>query len=273
MSERSEHACTSPTGASRSWSSGAARRRSARLAGRAAARVRRPQPRVRDAGRAAGHLAGPARRRRGLTRLDEDQASRRPGARANPQTRYILIFDRRDISSRCTGRVLTGRRSTAMGALALDDRRPDDARVRRRCRPAGPARRRARVAVLASDGRPSWMWRASSGQPLQVSHEAGMLTITYEDLSWDGLLGGCARSGTAAHVTITVPRELPGAARRGQRDHHGVRDHRPAAVGQERLPADSRWTACAARWTPTPCPGALEAQGVGRPADLQLGVR
>ena len=40
----------------------------ARLAGRAAARVRRPQPGVRDPGRAAGHLAGPPRRRRATGR-------------------------------------------------------------------------------------------------------------------------------------------------------------------------------------------------------------
>ena len=38
------------------------------LAGRAAPGVRRPQPRVRDPGRAAGHLAGPARRRGRLSR-------------------------------------------------------------------------------------------------------------------------------------------------------------------------------------------------------------
>ena len=35
--------------------------------------VRRPQPGVRDAGRAAGHLAGPPRRRRGLTPVTDDQ--------------------------------------------------------------------------------------------------------------------------------------------------------------------------------------------------------
>ena len=45
------------------------------------------------------------------------------------------------------------------------------------------------VAVLASDSAPAVDVAGLSGQPLLVSHEAGILTITYEDLSWDGLLG------------------------------------------------------------------------------------
>ena len=68
--------CTSPTAASRS--SRPPRRGGGllRLAGRAAAHVRRPQPRVRDPRRAARHLAGPARRRGRVT--SETDEHRRP---------------------------------------------------------------------------------------------------------------------------------------------------------------------------------------------------
>ena len=70
--DRAGRACTSPTAASRSSRHAAARSRSslAWLAARLQ-RVRRPQPRLRDPGRAAGHLAGPPRRR-GLTRSLSD---------------------------------------------------------------------------------------------------------------------------------------------------------------------------------------------------------
>jgi hypothetical protein len=65
------------------------------------------------------------------------------------------------------------------------------------------------VAVLASDGPPGVDVASLDGQPLLVSHEAGILTISYEDLSWDGLLGWLRPQRHSADVTITVPGGCP----------------------------------------------------------------
>jgi len=64
------------------------------------------------------------------------------------------------------------------------------------------------VAVLASD-KPSLAVSDLSGRPLQVSHEDGVLTVSYESLSWDGLLGFLKPRKDSAAVTITVPAECP----------------------------------------------------------------
>lgn len=45
------------------------------------------------------------------------------------------------------------------------------------------------VAVLASGDQPGLAVTELSGRPLQVSHEDGTLTISYESLTWEGLLG------------------------------------------------------------------------------------
>jgi hypothetical protein len=65
------------------------------------------------------------------------------------------------------------------------------------------------VAVLASDAAPAVDVASLAGQPLLVSHEAGILTVSYEDLSWDGLLGWLRPQRHCAEVTITVPRGCP----------------------------------------------------------------
>jgi len=65
------------------------------------------------------------------------------------------------------------------------------------------------VAVLASDSPPAVDVARLSGQPLLISHEAGILTITYEDLSWEGLLGWLRPQRHSAEVTVTVPRGCP----------------------------------------------------------------
>ena len=65
------------------------------------------------------------------------------------------------------------------------------------------------VAVLASDSAPGVDVASLAGQPLLVSHEAGILTITYEDLSWDGLLGWLRPQRHSADVTVTVPHGCP----------------------------------------------------------------
>jgi hypothetical protein len=66
------------------------------------------------------------------------------------------------------------------------------------------------VAVLASDDRPSLVVTELKGRPLQVSqNEGGELTISYESLSWDGLLGFLKPRHDRAAVTITVPADCP----------------------------------------------------------------
>jgi Putative adhesin len=67
------------------------------------------------------------------------------------------------------------------------------------------------VAVLATDDRPSLVVTELKGRPLQVSHEGGTLTISYESLSWDGLLSFLKprHDATAVTVTVTVPADCP----------------------------------------------------------------
>jgi hypothetical protein len=75
------------------------------------------------------------------------------------------------------------------------------------------------VAVLASED-----WQPSpgpstphatlavselSGRPLLLSHTDGILTVSYESLSWDGLLGFLKPRKDSATVTITVPADCP----------------------------------------------------------------
>ena len=65
------------------------------------------------------------------------------------------------------------------------------------------------VAVLSTDDRPRLDVAGLSGQPLLVKHEAGILTVTYPDLTWDGLLGWLRPQPHSATITIMVPRECP----------------------------------------------------------------
>jgi hypothetical protein len=65
------------------------------------------------------------------------------------------------------------------------------------------------VAVLATDDRPSVAIPEHRGRPLQVSYEDGALTISYESLSWDGLLGFLKPKHDTVAVTVTVPAHCP----------------------------------------------------------------
>jgi hypothetical protein len=65
------------------------------------------------------------------------------------------------------------------------------------------------VAILASQDAPSLDVASLTGQPLLVTHEAGILTVTYEDLQWDGLKGWLRPQRHSADVTITVPAGCP----------------------------------------------------------------
>jgi hypothetical protein len=62
------------------------------------------------------------------------------------------------------------------------------------------------VAVLAADGKPSLDVENVTGEPLSVSYEDGVLTITHEDLTWEGLLKWLKPHRHSTTVTVTVPR-------------------------------------------------------------------
>lgn len=65
------------------------------------------------------------------------------------------------------------------------------------------------VAVLASEDQPGFAVTELSGRPIQVSHENGVLTISYESLTWEGLLGLLKPRKDSATVTVTVPAACP----------------------------------------------------------------
>jgi Putative adhesin len=65
------------------------------------------------------------------------------------------------------------------------------------------------VAILASQDPPSLDVASLSGQPLLVTHDAGILTVTYEDLQPGGLRGWLRPQRHSADVTITVPDGCP----------------------------------------------------------------
>jgi hypothetical protein len=65
------------------------------------------------------------------------------------------------------------------------------------------------VAVLATDGKPSLDVAGITGDPVDVTYEDGLLTITYENLTWEGLLKWLRPQRHSATVTVTVPRKCP----------------------------------------------------------------
>jgi len=65
------------------------------------------------------------------------------------------------------------------------------------------------VAVLATDGQPSLDVASVTGDPLQVTHEDGVLTIAHDNLTWEGLLNWLRPQRHSASVTVSVPRTCP----------------------------------------------------------------
>ena len=63
------------------------------------------------------------------------------------------------------------------------------------------------VAVLATDGKPSLDVTNVSGDPLDVTYQDGVLSITHENLTWEGLLKWLRPQRHAATVTVSVPRK------------------------------------------------------------------
>lgn len=68
-----------------------------------------------------------------------------------------------------------------------------------------------RLAVLASDGPPSLEVTEVEGAPLLVTHDEadGRLTVTYKDLTWDGVLGWLRPGSRRTTLTLTVPSTCP----------------------------------------------------------------
>jgi hypothetical protein len=65
------------------------------------------------------------------------------------------------------------------------------------------------VAVLATDGKPSLDVASVTGDPLQVTYEDGVLTVSHENLTWEGLLKWLRPQRHSAAVTVSVPRACP----------------------------------------------------------------
>ncbi|MDQ2814834.1 MAG: DUF4097 domain-containing protein [Actinomycetota bacterium] len=63
------------------------------------------------------------------------------------------------------------------------------------------------VAVLATDGKSSLDVTDIVGDPLCVSYQDGVLTISHENLTWEGLLKWLRPHRHSATVTVTVPRK------------------------------------------------------------------
>ena len=65
------------------------------------------------------------------------------------------------------------------------------------------------VAVLAAGDRCCLDIDHVTGPPLLVSHSGGVLTISYEDLSWENLPGWLKPQPHSAAITVTVPPGCP----------------------------------------------------------------
>jgi hypothetical protein len=65
------------------------------------------------------------------------------------------------------------------------------------------------VAVLASDDQPSLVVSELLGRPLQVGLSDGVLSVSYESLAWEGMLGFLKPRRDNAAVTLTVPAQCP----------------------------------------------------------------
>ena len=67
-----------------------------------------------------------------------------------------------------------------------------------------------RLAVLASDGPPTLEVDEIDASRLIVEHdEDGRLTVAYEDLTWDGILGWLRQGRRSTTLTLTVPKDCP----------------------------------------------------------------
>ncbi|WP_326644310.1 DUF4097 domain-containing protein [Streptosporangium sp. NBC_01755] len=67
-----------------------------------------------------------------------------------------------------------------------------------------------KLAVLAGDGPATLEITEVDTTPLLVTHDDdGTLTVTYKDLTWDGLLGWLRPGRRRTTLTLTVPKDCP----------------------------------------------------------------
>jgi putative adhesin len=90
-----------------------------------------------------------------------------------------------------------------VAVLASDDRRPSSGG-------ATPRTPRSLPGEEASvPGRATVVVSELTGRPILVSHEDGVLTVAYESLSWEGLLGFLKPRKDSVAITVTVPADCP----------------------------------------------------------------
>lgn len=65
------------------------------------------------------------------------------------------------------------------------------------------------VSILPSDDEPAVHVSEISGHPLEIVHEAGMLTLTHKSGGLDGVLKWLQNTRGRVNVTITLPRACP----------------------------------------------------------------
>lgn len=65
------------------------------------------------------------------------------------------------------------------------------------------------VSVLSTEDRPRLEVNGITGQPLVISHEAGILTVTYPNPGIDGLLRWLRPGSHSAEITVAVPKDCP----------------------------------------------------------------
>jgi DUF4097 and DUF4098 domain-containing protein YvlB len=65
------------------------------------------------------------------------------------------------------------------------------------------------VSVLPTSDRPTLHVSDISGHPLEVAHEAGMLTLTHKSKGVDGIFRWLQNTRGRASITVTVPEDCP----------------------------------------------------------------
>jgi Putative adhesin len=117
------------------------------------------------------------------------------------------------------------------------------------------------VAVLSTDERSCLDIDSICGQPLQVSHTDGVLTVSYEDLTWEGLLGWLRPQRHSAAITVTVPKDCP--VQLGVVNAGAIVSGIAAKTSVKSVSGNITLDGVTGTVEATTVSGAIEAQGVG----------
>ena len=255
-----------------------------RLAGRAAARVRRPQPRVRGPRRAAGHLAGPARRRRPRRRLtaptdpaadrSAESGLRAEAVGASSDGRTSLPNDvaaRRAARSRRARRASGVRRSISGRMPVVDAEARPAPRARRGC--PSSSRRPAAAGRRSGSGRPAGSARRSRRETTTVPPGRSDLSECDQVAAPTVSITASTRSGSRApdSKTSCAPSSSARARLASSRLVAQTRSPRGAAE-RDRAVATPPPAPCTSTVSPGSQPGLGEEHPVGRqPGGRQAG--